>query len=116
MKEITVDSELVAYCGLYCGACKAYLKEKCPGCHENSKASWCKIRTCCQDNSYSSCAMCTTHTEAMRCSKFNNIIARIFGLIFRSDRSACISQIKEIGIDGHAAAMAESRSQTIHRK
>jgi len=28
MKEIVADSKLVAYCGLYCGACKSYLKEK----------------------------------------------------------------------------------------
>ncbi len=31
MKEIVSDPKLVAYCGLYCGACKRYLQEKCPG-------------------------------------------------------------------------------------
>ena len=50
MKEIISDPKLVAFCGLYCGACKAYLKERCPGCHDNEKATWCKVRTCCLEN------------------------------------------------------------------
>ena len=37
MKEIKENVGLVAYCGLYCGACKAYLKEKCSGCLNNEK-------------------------------------------------------------------------------
>lgn len=37
MKEIAKNTDLIAYCGLYCGACKSYLMEKCPGCHETQK-------------------------------------------------------------------------------
>jgi hypothetical protein len=40
MKEVLVNKDLVAHCGLYCGACGAYLKGRCPGCHENVKAGW----------------------------------------------------------------------------
>ena len=29
-KPIAVDKNLVAYCGLYCGACSAYLKDRAP--------------------------------------------------------------------------------------
>ena len=47
MKEIASDPNLVAYCGMYGGACKAYLRDKCPGCDDQQKASWCKIRSCC---------------------------------------------------------------------
>ena len=43
MKEIVADPKLVAYCGLYCGACGAYLRGRCPGCIENYKATWCKV-------------------------------------------------------------------------
>lgn len=39
MKQVVADPNLVAYCGLYCGACGAYLKERCPGCHSNAKAT-----------------------------------------------------------------------------
>jgi hypothetical protein len=115
MKEITADSKLVAFCGLYCGACKAYLKEKCPGCLHNEKASWCKVRSCCTGRAVSTCAVCTDYPNPRDCSKYNNLIARLFGLIFRSDRGACIKQIREIGLDGHAARMAELRIQTIKK-
>jgi hypothetical protein len=115
MKGVTSDPSLVAYCGLYCGACRAYLKEKCPGCHDKEKASWCKIRTCCIDHQYASCADCAEFSEPNDCKRFNNLIARIFGFIFRSDRSACIHKIGELGLEGYAAEMAEDRLQTIKR-
>jgi hypothetical protein len=115
MKPIVADANLVAYCGLYCGACGAYLRGRCPGCHENAKASWCKIRSCCRENQWASCADCQEHQEAMDCKKFNNFIAKIFALIFRSNRAACIHQIREIGIQGHAERMAETKQQSIKR-
>lgn len=48
----------VAYCGLYCGACRKWKKGKCPGCYHNEKASWCEIRKCCRENDYATCADC----------------------------------------------------------
>ena len=62
------------------------------------------------------CAECAEFTDPRACKKFNNFLSRLFGLIFKSDRAACIAQIRNIGIDGHAKSMAESRSQTIKRK
>lgn len=115
MKEITADSNLVAYCGLYCGACKGYLREKCKGCHENEKATWCKIRSCCINNQYFSCAECKEFSDPNDCKMFNNFIAKIFALIFRSNRAGCINQIKEIGIQGHAEKMAEQKLQSLKR-
>ena len=113
MKEISVDPKLVAYCGLYCGACKAYLKGKCPGCHENEKATWCKIRTCCMENEYSSCAVCKDFEDPADCKKFNNFISKIIGFVLRSDRRACIMQIKEVGLEGHAQKMTTLKRQTL---
>ena len=107
MKEIVADQELVAFCGLYCGACKRYLKGGCPGCHENKKATWCKIRTCCLENGYSSCAVCSEFEEPRDCSKFHNFFSKVIGLILRSDRRACVIQIKELGLESHAKAMAD---------
>ncbi len=115
MKEIVSDPKLVAYCGLYCGACKRYLQEKCPGCHENEKATWCKVRTCCLDNQYASCADCKEFSDPNECKKFNNFMSKIFGFIFRSDRAACIQQIRSMGIQGHADSMAEHKLQSIKR-
>jgi len=115
MKEIISDAQFVAYCGLYCGACKAYLRERCPGCHDNEKATWCRIRLCCINNQYSTCADCRQFTDTNDCKVFNNLISRIFSIIFRSNRAACIRQIRDNGIQGHADRMTELKSQSIKR-
>jgi hypothetical protein len=113
MKQIVVDAALVAFCGLYCGACRRYLSDKCPGCHDNAKATWCKVRTCCVEANYSSCAECKTFADPKDCGKFNNVISRAVGFLLRSDRRACIMQIREKGLKSHAEDMALHKRQTI---
>jgi hypothetical protein len=115
MKDIVSDPELVAYCGLYCGACSAYRRGRCPGCHENKKATWCSVRTCCIEHQYSSCAACGQFDDAQKCKKFNNWISKLFGLLFRSDRAACIQQIRTSGIEAHAQDMAARGRHTIKK-
>jgi hypothetical protein len=115
MGEVVADAGLVAYCGLYCGACRAYLKGRCPGCHENQKATWCKVRSCCIDGQLASCADCQQFPNPSDCRLFNNFIAKLFALVFRSDRAACIRQIREIGLEKHAEDMAKQRRQTIKK-
>jgi hypothetical protein len=115
MREITADANLVAYCGLYCGACGSYLKERCQGCVTNEKASWCKVRACCKQKAIQSCAECGEFPDPKACTKFNNMMSRLFGLIFRSDRRACIMQIKDLGIEEHAGRMAGLKRQSIRR-
>ncbi|MGA2061582.1 MAG: DUF3795 domain-containing protein [Thermoguttaceae bacterium] len=115
MKEIVADPKLVACCGLYCGACRAYLGGRCPGCRENHKASWCKVRVCCISNQFASCAECKEFQNPQDCRMFNNWISKLFGLIFRSDRAACVRQIRQIGLEAHAADMAGKKRQTIKR-
>ncbi len=115
MKNIVSDSSLVAHCGLYCGACPRYLKEKCLGCHENHKATWCAVRSCCEEHAYASCADCEQFSDPNECKKFNNLVARLFALLFRSNRSACIEQIRALGIQGHADDMSKHQRQTIKR-
>ncbi|MBP8851177.1 MAG: DUF3795 domain-containing protein [Breznakibacter sp.] len=114
MKEIVANKELIAYCGLHCGACRKYLNNKCPGCKENTKAAWCKIRTCNMDAKTNSCAECTQIT-LNDCKTFNNPIGKIFGFIFQSDRKACIQMIKERGADSFALEMTSRKAQTIKR-
>ena len=107
MNDIVVNPDLVGYCGIYCGACPSHVKGRCPGCHENEKATWCKIRLCCAENGYSSCADCTQFSDPEECNKFHNLFSKVIGFILRSDRRACVYQIKELGLEGHAKAMAE---------
>ena len=115
MREIKTDPNLIAACGLYCGACKAYLKEKCAGCKENMKAGWCSVRKCCMEKSYKSCAECVDFSDLKQCGKLNNFISKIFALIFRSNRYACLEAIRVEGYDKFAETMASNKSHTIKR-
>ena len=115
MKEIVTDKGLVAHCGLYCAACGSYLKGRCPGCHTNEKATWCKVRSCCIENGFASCADCKEFDDPKQCRKFHNFFSRIFGIIFRSDRAKCIARIKEVGIEQYAGEMAEEKRQSLPR-
>ena len=112
-KEVKIDNELIAYCGLYCGSCSKFMNDKCPGCRKNEKAAWCKIRTCCSDNNYNTCADCQINTHD--CKKFNNFFSKLFGYIFKSDRDACIRRIKYVGEENYAKEMAEKGVMTIKK-
>lgn len=116
MQEVRADRSLVAHCGLYCGACRSYLKGRCPGCRENAKATWCGVRRCCQENAYASCADCRNYLDPRDCRLFHNLVSRAIGLVLNSNRRSCILQIRELGLDGHAAFMAERRLQTLPRR
>jgi hypothetical protein len=115
MKQVVSDSGLVAFCGLYCGGCRAYLNDKCSGCKENVKATWCKIKTCCMENKYVSCADCKDFKDVNDCKKFNNFISKIFAFVFRSNRKACIEQIQEKGKDKHTEIMASLKAHSLKR-
>jgi hypothetical protein len=115
MKAIIADSKLIAYCGLYCGACKSYLKGRCWGCAKNEKATWCKIRTCCAQNNYASCASCVKFGDVAECKKFNNFISKVFAFLFGSNRKGCIGAIKEKGLEGYAKDMAGKKLQSLKK-
>ena len=114
MENITADKSNIAACGLYCGACRKFLSGKCPGCKNNEKASWCKIRQCCISKGYHTCAEC--ERDVRECKIYSNIISKVFALLFNSDRPACISYIREHGEIAYAEEMSKRKCQTIKRK
>jgi hypothetical protein len=116
MIEIAIDRKQVAYCGLYCAACKSLRKGRCPGCHQNAKANWCKVRACGIEHGYASCADCKDFGDPGRCAKFNNLISKVFGLVFNSNRRACVLKIRELGLDHYASFMAERGLQSLPRR
>jgi len=108
------DVNLIAFCGLYCGTCTSYLKGKCPGCTENNKAGWCKIRTCNIDSKLSNCAHC--HTQHLsECKKLNNTIGKIFKLIFKTDRVASLQYIKDKGEMAYTDKMCELKQMAVRK-
>jgi len=84
----------IAACGLFCGNCRKFGKGSCPGCRPNEKASWCKVRACCIEHGWQSCAECTL-MPPQTCKKFDNFIAKVFQVVFRSDRRGCVERIRE---------------------
>ena len=91
------QQNLISYCGLYCGACYKFKKSKCPGCEQNTKASWCKIRTCCIEKEISSCAHCDEYSDVKTCKKFSNPVSKLFEFVFRSDRKKGIELLRQEG-------------------
>ena len=116
MKEVIVDKTLVAKCGLYCAACPKFLKQKCQGCDTCEKATWCKVRSCCIENNYASCAECKEFENPADCKKYNTFMMKVFEFIFNSNRTACVQLIKEIGYDKFSEEMAKNKRVTIKRK
>ena len=115
MKQIEIDGNLTAKCGLYCGACPFYLKGKCGGCEKNVKAEkWCKVRTCNRQNHTANCARCAIDSVES-CKIYNNPWARFFSFIFRSNRPACIARIRAVGEEVFAREMAERGRPTLPR-
>lgn len=92
-----MENHNVAYCGLYCGACKSQLKGKCPGCYGNEKATWCEIRKCCNEHGYATCADCLDNPEHMhpvQKEKESQIGSKRFDLNSHSGRYAPIFREK----------------------
>jgi hypothetical protein len=115
MQAVIADPKLVAFCGLYCGACRSYLVGRCLGCQHNMKAGWCKVRACCIARGFRTCAECREYVNPRDCKRFNGFVAKVFGLVFRSNRAACIQQIRDRGLAGHAEAMATLGRQSLPR-
>ncbi len=95
MPDIDEKTQLVAYCGLYCGSCGSYKKGKCKTCKDSGGFSRCKVRKCCIELNYQTCAECGKFLE---CKTLDNFISKIFALVFRSDRKGNLRQIQETGI------------------
>jgi hypothetical protein len=67
------------------------------------------------EHGYSSCADCSDIDDPQQCGKYNKVISKIVGFVLRSDRVACIRQIKAIGLQGHADTMTKQQHQTIRK-
>ena len=112
-----IKSELqIAYCGLYCGNCSKMLKGKCPGCIKNEKATWCKIRTCCIDKGYSSCAECVDFNNVRECKLHHSVFARVIEFVSKTDRSLCIDMIRKEGQENFAIYMDNYGKMSLPRE
>ena len=59
------------------------------------------------DNEYDTCADCTDFQELRECKKLNNIISKIFGFIYKTNRIESLNRIREIGLEKFKAENVE---------
>ncbi len=104
--KVKGDPKLVSKCGLYCGSCKKFKSEKCPGCEGNEKASWCKVRTCCLEKNIPTCVQCNEFDDWKECKKANNFMSGIFSFFYNSDHDANKRMIAKDGLKKYANHMA----------
>ena len=115
MEQTTQTMELIAFCGLFCAECPKYARGKCPGCRENTKASWCKIRTCGLENGIANCSECKSE-GIEECKIYNNAIGKVFSILFNSDRHACIRMIKQDGAEAFVNHIGQNHQMTFKRR
>ena len=111
-KQIDKDENLIAYCGLYCGACPSFISGKCDGCRSNSAKSAvvykaCQVKPCCVENDFFTCADCTIYSSTKECKKYNPLLLKIASWVESSDRSKAIEMIKTKGRAEFAAFMKD---------
>jgi hypothetical protein len=99
--EKTDVSELLSFCGLYCGNCRGYkggipLLGTCAGCRAGGGPPECGIRECCRAKAYTTCAACDT-LEA--CPLFDGFAHKVARVVFGSDKRGNLGQIREMGVD-----------------
>jgi hypothetical protein len=86
-----------------------------PGGAGNDKAAWCGVRACCVERGIATCAECKEFADPRNCGKFNNFVSKVIGFLFRSNRPACIDQVRRLGVQGHADEMTRLRRQSMKR-
>ncbi|WP_206225141.1 hypothetical protein [Parabacteroides sp. ZJ-118] len=55
-------------------------------------------------------------SDVKECRIYSNFIGKVFSILFKSDRPACISYIREHGEQAFAEEMTRRKCQTIKRK
>ena len=118
VRQIPADENLISYCGFYCGACPKYQKGQCKGCKGNTPDcavgyNACKVRPCCLENSYSSCADCKKHNSVKDCKDYNPLMIRFGQFITRTNRRKGIEMIKEKGTAGFLNFMIDKNWVTM---
>jgi len=109
---MTDNEQLIAYCGLYCKFCPAFMSGKCEGCRGNSVKNSvlykkCQVKPCCVESGFFTCADCTKYASTKDCKKYNPLQFKIALWVESTNRSKSIEMIKEKGRAEFLAFMEE---------
>ena len=116
-----INTDLVSYCGFYCGACPTFIKGKCKGCKGDSPKcavgfKACKVRPCCIEKGINSCAYCDEFESVKDCKIYNPFMIKFGQFITRTNRRKGIEMIKEKGELEFVKFMAAKNLVTIKNK
>ena len=116
----TNDTQLISYCGFYCGACPKYKKGECEGCKGDSLKcavgyKSCKVRPCVIEKDLSTCADCELYSSVAECKKYNPLLIRIMEFLTRTSRGKGIEMIKKKGEVEFVRYMIEKEWVTIKK-
>ena len=81
------------------------------GCQEVPGFQRCSIRKCVIEKGITTCAECDEFASPRsyaECKKINNLIAKVFALIFRSDRPAALALLRDEGREVYLEAKRSS--------
>ena len=78
-EQMNNNEQLIAYCGLHCKDCAAFMSSRCEGCRSNSMKSavlfkQCMVKPCCIENGFFTCANCTKYASIKDCNKRNSLL------------------------------------------
>ena len=112
MENTQIGTNLISYCGFYCGACPKYTKQECQGCKGDSPKcaigyKVCKVRPCCLENGYNTCADCNKYASVKECKIYNPLMIRFGQFITRTNRRKGIELIKEKGASDFVRFMVD---------
>ena len=97
-EQMTDNEQFIGYCGIYCKKCPSFTSGKCNGCRvDSAKYKKCKVKPCCVENEFFTCADCTIYASTKECKKYNPLLLKIASRIESSDRSKAIEMIKAKG-------------------
>ena len=116
-ESVAGNEQFIAYCGLYCKECSLFTSGKCEGCRGNSPKcatgyKSCKVKPCCVDNGFFTCADCTIYASVKECKKYNPLLLKVASWMQSSSRSKGIEMIKEKG-NAEFVAYMEDRNWVI---
>jgi hypothetical protein len=100
----------IAACGLFCTNCGAFKRGRCQGCQIAPGFACCPVRQCCADKQITTCAECDefrTPRDYRECKKINSWIAKLFRLVFRSDRPGALAMLRDQGPEAYLRAKRE---------
>jgi hypothetical protein len=90
----------LAYCGLVCLQCGAFTRGRCKGCHSpkpmHSKSL---VKKYAVEKSIVSCEECQDYANLRNCKRLDNLVSKLFGFIFRSNRIVNLARIREVGVE-----------------